>query len=144
MTINDQKSITMYQSYKLMTDSIKALMDNLKRSIPDLGGLELEQVSARLYRLSVLWNGLQGILGYDSPNEAFADVVDYEIVDQLKWLERLRNQIRSSADINDDELLELASEVDEAVRYIAALGTIRDDIVEMFVGKLYRDSVTTT
>ena len=144
MTINDQKSITMYQSYKLMTDSIKALMDNLKRSIPDLDGLDLEQVSARLYHLSVLWNGLQRILGYDSPNEAFADVVDYEIVDQLKWLERLRNQIGSPADINDDELLELASEVDEAVRYIAALGAIRDDIVEMFVRKLYRDSVTTT
>lgn len=115
----------MYKSYKLMTDSIKALMDNLKRSIPDLDGLELEQVSARLYHLSVLWNGLQRTLRYDSPNEAFADVVDYEIVDQLKWLERLRNQIGAPTDINDDELLELASEMDEAVRYIATLDAIR-------------------
>lgn len=144
MTIYDQRSITMYRSYKLMTDCIKTLRDDLKRTVPDLDGVELEQVSGKLYHLSVLLNGLCGILGYDSPDEAFADVVDYEIVDQLKWLERLRNQIGSPADINDDELLELASEVDEAVRYIAALGAIRDDIVEMFVRKLYRDSVTTT
>ena len=54
-------------------------------------------------------NGLYGILGYDSPDEAFADVVDYEIVDQLKWLQVLRNQIGAPTDINDDgELLRLA------------------------------------
>ena len=58
-----------------------------------MDGLELEQVSDKLHHLSVLLNGLYGILGYDSPDEAFADVVDYEIVDQLKWLQVLRNQI---------------------------------------------------
>ena len=144
MTINDQRSITMFRSYKLMNDSIKALRDDLKRTVPDLDGLKLEQVSGKLHHLSVLLNGLYGILGYDSPDEAFADVVDYEIVDQLKWLEVMRNQIGTPADINDDELLRLASEVDEAVRYIAALSAIRDDTVEIFIRKLYRDSVPTT
>lgn len=137
MIINDQRSITMFRSYKLMTDSIKALRDDLKRTVPDLDGVELEQVSGKLYHLSVLLNGLYGILGYDSPGEAFADVVDYEIVDQLKWLEGLRNQIGSPADINDDELLRLASEVDEAVRYIAALEAIRDDNGKDFIATLY-------
>lgn len=89
----------------------------------------------------MLLNGLYGILGYDSPDEAFADVVDYEIVDQLKWLEVLRNQMGAPADINDGELLRLASEIDEAIWYIAALEAIRDDNVEMFVRKLCKDSI---
>ena len=141
MTIDDQRSITMFRSYKLMTDCIKTLRDNLKRIVPDLNGLELEQVSGKLHHFSVLLNGLYGILGYDSPDEAFADVVDYEIVDQLKWLEALRNQIGAPSDKEDDELLRLASEVDEAIRYIAALEAIRDDTVEMFVRKLCKDTI---
>lgn len=102
MTIDDQRSITMFRSYKLMTDSIKTLRDKLKRPVPDLDGLELEQVSGKLHHLSVLLNGLYGILGYDSPDEAFADVVDHKIVDQLKWL------VGEPVDINDGELLRLA------------------------------------
>ena len=144
MTIDDQRSITMFRSYNQITGDIKTMMDILKKTIPSLDGVELEQVSGKLHHLSVLLNGLYGILGYDSPDEAFADVVDYEIVDQLKWLEVMRNQIGTPADINDDELLRLASEVDEAVRYIAALSAIRDDTVEIFIRKLYRDSVPTT
>ena len=109
MTINDQRSITMFRAYNQITgDSIKVLRDDLKRIVPDLDGLELEQVSDKLHHLSVLLNGLYGILGYDSPDEAFADVVDYEIVDQLKWLEMLRNQIGAPSDKEDDELLRLA------------------------------------
>ena len=93
MTINDQRSITMFRAYNQITGDSKTIMDILKKTIPSLDGLELEQVSGRLHHLSVLLNGLYGILGYDSPDEAFADVVDYEIVDQLKWLQVLRNQI---------------------------------------------------
>ena len=108
MTINDQKSITMFRAYNQITGDSKTMMGILKKTIPLLDGLELEQVSDKLHHLSVLLNGLYGILGYDSPDEAFADVVDYEIVDQLKWLEVLRNQIGAPSDKEDDELLRLA------------------------------------
>ena len=108
MTIDDQRSITMFRSYNQITGDSKTMMDILKKTIPLLDGLELEQVSDKLHHLSVLLNELYGILGYDSPDEAFADVVDYEIVDQLKWLETLRNQIGAPSDKEDDELLRLA------------------------------------
>ena len=141
MTIDDQRSITMFRAYNQITGDSKTMMGILKKTIPSLDGLKPEQVSDKLHHLSVLLNGLYGILGYDSPDEAFADVVDYEIVDQLKWLETLRNQIGALSDKEDDELLRLASEVDEAVRYIAALSAIRDDNVEMFVRKLCKDII---
>lgn len=141
MTIDDQRNITIFRFHNQITGDIKTIMDILKNTIPSLDGLELEQVSGKLHHLSVLLNGLYGILGYDSPDEAFADVVDYEIVDQLKWLEVLRNQMGAPADINDGELLRLASEIDEAIWYIAALEAIRDDNVEMFVRKLCKDSI---
>ena len=108
MTINDQRSITMFRSYNQITGDSKTMMGILKKTIPSLNGLELEQVSDKLHHLSVLLNELYRILGYDSPDEAFADVVDYEIVDQLKWLEVLRNQIGAPSDKEDDELLRLA------------------------------------
>ena len=119
MTLENKESIRLFNSY---SDALKdldkriATMKDLIKDIKD--GIELENMSGRLYVMSKLKNNLERILSYEWDG-TFEELILDEIKDQEVYLLRMDKKMKT---LNDHkEFIEIAEAIDESIRYLSAL-----------------------
>ena len=119
MTLENKESIRLFNSYSEMLRDLDKRIATIKDLIKDIkDGIELENMSGRLYVMSKLKNNLERILSYEWDG-TFEELILDEIKDQEVYLLRMDKKMKT---LNDHkEFIEMAEAIDESIRYLSAL-----------------------
>lgn len=119
MTLENKESIRLFNSYSEMLRDLDKRIATMKDLIKDIkDGIELENMSGRLYVMSKLKNNLERILSYEWDG-TFEELILDEIKDQEVYLLRMDKKMKT---LNDHKVfIEMAEAIDECIRYLSVL-----------------------
>ena len=119
MTLENKESIRLFNSYSEMLRDLDKRIATMKDLIKDIkDGIELENMSGRLYVMSKLKNNLERILSYEWDG-TFEELILDEIKDQEVYLLRMDKKMQT---LNDHKVfIEMAEAIDECIRYLSVL-----------------------
>ena len=119
MTLENKESIRLFNSYSEMLRDLDKRIATMKDLIKDIkDGIELENMSGRLYVISKLKNNLERILSYEWDG-TFEELILDEIKDQEVYLLRMDKKMKT---LNDHKVfIEMAEAIDECIRYLSVL-----------------------
>ena len=129
MTLENKESIRLFNSYSEILRDLDKLIATMKDLIKDIkDGIELENMSGRLYVMSKLKNNLERILSYEWDG-TFEELILDEIKDQEVYLLRMDKKMKT---LNDHKVfIEMAEAIDECIRYLSALRSmVSDELVD--------------
>ena len=119
MTLENKESIRLFNSYSEILRDLDKRIATMKDLIKDIkDGIELENMSGRLYVMSKLKNNLERILSYEWDG-TFEELILDEIKDQEVYLLRMDKKMKT---LNDHKVfIEMAEAIDECIRYLSVL-----------------------
>ena len=130
MTLENKESIRLFNSYSEMLRDLDKRIATMKDLIKDIkDGIELENMSGRLYVMSKLKNNLERILSYEWDG-TFEELILDEIKDQEVYLLRMDKKMKTLHD--HKEFIEMAEAIDECIRYLSALRSMVSGELEDF------------